>query len=139
MDKYDLSQFRTVPNRKIKSLRHSRRTLRSSKMRIAVEWEPVFWRRLCLIAVLLKILNSKKKHLKYRNFILYSLKTMANLLLTVVIQAYGDVKWDSNSLKDFMLCVVHWCSFFFFFFQYSKHTLYVVLHFLHFFLIPATK
>lgn len=66
MDKYDLSQFRTVPNRKIKSLRHSRRTLRSSKMRIAGEWEPVFRRRLHLIAVLLKILNSKITHLKYR-------------------------------------------------------------------------
>lgn len=28
-------------------------------MRVAGEWEPVFRRRLCLIAVLLKILNSK--------------------------------------------------------------------------------
>lgn len=58
LDKYDLSQFRTVPNRKIKLLRHSRRTLRSSKMRVAGVWEPAFRRRLHLFVVLLKILSS---------------------------------------------------------------------------------
>lgn len=121
MDKYGLSQFRAVPNREIKLLRHSRRTLRSSKMRVAGVREPIFRRSLHLFAILQKILSSGNLTQNIKSVsILTEIKSKS-------FMSFGDaVFWGCKTTQEFLEGFYASC----FVSTYNKQNYCMVWHFL---------